>query len=60
MTFGAGSFGGVIGGWVSKRTGLASVFPSLAVLLVPSILAIVVLWAVFRPTPTKTPTPDLL
>jgi len=44
MTFGAGSFGAVIGGWISKSTGLASVFPMLALLLIPSVLAVVVLW----------------
>jgi MFS family permease len=43
MTFGAGSFGGVIGGWISDHTGLASVFPWLAVLLIPAAVAIVLL-----------------
>ena len=61
MTFGAGSIGGVLGGWISKRTGLASVFPALAVLIVPAILAIVLLWAIFRPDPrTDDPTPESL
>ena len=61
MTFGAGSVGGVLGGWVSKRTGLASVFPALAALLVPSILAVGLLWAIFRPdSRAETPTAETL
>jgi MFS family permease len=61
MTFGAGSFGGVIGGWASKRAGLASVFPSLAVLIVPAVIAIALLWAVFKPDPQEEgPTPESL
>lgn len=61
MTFGAGSFGGVIGGWISKQSGLASVFPALALLLIPSILAVGLLWAFFRPEPgTETPTAESL
>jgi MFS family permease len=61
MTFGAGSLGGVIGGWISKRSGLASVFPSLAVLIVPAVIAIVLLWVVFKPeAQEETPTPESL
>ena len=44
MTFGAGSLGGAIGGWISKSMGLVSVFPMLALLLIPSVLAVVLLW----------------
>ena len=44
MTFGAGSFGGVIGGWISREMGLASVFPMLALLLIPAVLTVVLLW----------------
>jgi MFS family permease len=43
MTFGAGSVGGSIGGWVSTHVGLQYTFPALAILLVPSVLAIILL-----------------
>jgi MFS family permease len=43
MTFGAGSFGAALGGWVSKRYGLERAFPALVVVLVPSILAMLAL-----------------
>jgi MFS family permease len=46
MTFGAGSFGGVIGGWISSHMGLASVFPWLAGLLIPAAVAVVLLLVV--------------
>jgi len=39
MTFGAGSLGSTIAGWVSERVELAYAFPALAVVLVPSVLA---------------------
>jgi MFS family permease len=61
MTFGAGSFGGVIGGWISKRQGLASVFPGMAVLIVPALVAIILLWLIFKPGPQEdVPTPESL
>jgi uncharacterized membrane protein YeaQ/YmgE (transglycosylase-associated protein family) len=40
MTFGAGSFGASIGGWVSKNLGLHLAFPVFAGVLLPSIVAI--------------------
>jgi MFS family permease len=43
MTFGAGSLGAIVAGWVSENVGLQSVFPVLAGVLLPSILAIVLL-----------------
>ena len=51
MTFGAGSVGGVIGGWISKSFGLQQIFPVLGLLLLPSLVAVVFLWryAVKRP-----------
>lgn len=43
MSFGAGSVGAVLGGWISERTGLSGTFPVLAAVLVPSALAMLVL-----------------
>ena len=57
MTFGAGSFGAVFGGWISKQWGLAMVFPMLALLLVPSIVAISALWVHIRPDGGKGDSP---
>jgi len=48
MTFGAGSFGGTIGGWVSTHFGLRYAFPALVVVAVPSILAMIALSVVSR------------
>ncbi|HXV75425.1 MAG TPA: MFS transporter [Candidatus Polarisedimenticolaceae bacterium] len=48
MTFGAGSLGAVIAGWVSENVGLQSVFPVLAGLLLPSIVAILLVSGVGR------------
>jgi predicted MFS family arabinose efflux permease len=49
MTFGAGSFGASIGGWVSTHLGLRLAFPVLAGVLVPSIVAILLVrWVTSR------------
>ena len=48
MTFGAGSLGATLGGWVSTRFGLRQAFPSLVGALIPSILAIGLLWLLAR------------
>ena len=48
MTFGAGSFGAIVAGWISAAFGLKQLFPLLAVLLLPSILAITALWLYTR------------
>jgi MFS family permease len=50
VTFGVGSLGAALGGWVSERFGLAQAFPALAVLLVPAIAASA--WLALR-TPTR-------
>jgi hypothetical protein len=51
----------VIGGWISKRQGLASVFPGMAVLIVPALVAIILLWLIFKPGPQEdVPTPESL
>lgn len=42
-TFGVGSLGAALGGWVSERVGLAQAFPVLALLLLPSVFFIAVL-----------------
>ena len=42
VSFGLGSWGATLGGWVSERASLTLVFPILAVMLLPAILA---LWA---------------
>jgi MFS family permease len=46
MSFGAGSVGAALGGWISERAGLGQTFAILATVLVPSVLATLVL---FRP-----------
>lgn len=43
MTFGAGSIGASVGGWVSEEVGLRYAFPALAILLLPSTVAVIVL-----------------
>ncbi len=43
MTFGAGSIGASVGGWVSEEVGLKYAFPALAILLLPSTVAVIVL-----------------
>jgi len=43
MTFGAGAFGATLCGWVSEHRGLAATFPALALVLIPSALAMVAL-----------------
>ena len=43
LSFGAGSVGAVLGGWISEREGLSQTFPVLAMVLVPSVLAMLVL-----------------
>lgn len=43
LTFGTGSIGAYVGGAVSERHGLTTVFPALTALVVPSVLAIVAL-----------------
>lgn len=43
VSFGTGSIGATIGGWVSEREGLAQAFPALAALLIPAILGALVL-----------------
>jgi MFS family permease len=48
MTFGAGSLGGTLGGWVSTRFGLHYAFPALVVVLTPSIVAIALLFSLTR------------
>jgi len=49
MTFGAGSFGASIGGWVSKHLGLQLAFPIFAGVLLPSIVAILLVrWVTGR------------
>jgi predicted MFS family arabinose efflux permease len=49
MTFGAGSFGASIGGWVSKNLGLHLAFPVFAGVLLPSIAAILLVrWVTGR------------
>lgn len=60
MTFGAGSVGASISGYVSERVGLAKTFPVLAVVLLPAVLAIGWLaWTSGRPTASEgdAPTP---
>jgi MFS family permease len=50
MTFGAGSAGAILAGWISERIGLQAVFPALAAVLVPSAIAILVVrWIVRGP-----------
>jgi MFS family permease len=39
MMFGAGSIGSTYAGWVSERFGFASLFPALAILLIPPAVA---------------------
>jgi hypothetical protein len=39
MTFGAGSLGATLAGWVSERADLARAFPALAVVVIPAVLA---------------------
>ena len=62
MTFGAGSFGAGLGGWVSKKMGLHLAFPALAAVLVPSILAMLVLIWIgrrsARPVPGRGEAPE--
>jgi MFS family permease len=49
VAFGTGSFGAMLGGWVSERVGLVYTFPALAALLVPAVLAVLALvWWVPR------------
>jgi MFS family permease len=48
MTFGAGSLGATISGWVSERIDLATIFPALALVLVPSIVLTAILAIVTR------------
>jgi MFS family permease len=43
LSFGAGSVGAVLGGWISERAGLGRTFPVLAAVLLPSMLAMLVL-----------------
>ena len=43
MSFGAGSVGASLGGYISERAGLGQTFPVLAVVLVPSVLAMLML-----------------
>ena len=43
MTFGAGSIGAGLGGWLSQQVGLQATFPALSLLLVPSVAAIIAL-----------------
>jgi MFS family permease len=53
VSFGAGSFGASLGGWVSERTGLGHAFPALAVLLLPSLAAVLLLGAQPEPEPVR-------
>lgn len=43
LSFGVGSLGAALGGWLSERFGLARTFPLLAALLVPAVLAMAAL-----------------
>ena len=43
MSFGAGSVGATLGGYISERAGLGQTFPVLALVLVPSVLAMLLL-----------------
>ena len=48
MTFGAGSAGAMLSGWVSDKVGLAKMFPALAAVLVPGIIAMLFLALIVR------------
>lgn len=45
VSFGGGSLGATLGGWISERSALATTFPVLATALVPAVAAIVALRA---------------
>lgn len=64
FAFGAGSAGATLGGWVSERWGLAQAFTALALVLVPSVVAMILLGrshqrdatgAMMRPEPAAQP-----
>jgi MFS family permease len=55
MTFGAGSIGSTISGWVSERVDLASAFAALALVLAPSVLAGLMLALSTRRPASETP-----
>ena len=48
MTFGVGALGASLGGWVSDQVGLRWAFPALAIVLVPSVLAMLMLTRLVR------------
>jgi predicted MFS family arabinose efflux permease len=48
VSFGAGSVGAALGGWISERAGLSRTFPVLAAVLLPSAAAMLVLLAMRR------------
>lgn len=55
MTFGAGSLGATVAGWVSERVELAYVFPALSALLVPCVL--VMIWLALAAAKPSAPAP---
>jgi len=48
MSFGAGSVGAMLGGWISERAGLGQTFAVLATVLVPSVLATLILFGLIN------------
>jgi MFS family permease len=53
VSFGAGSLGASLGGWVSERLGLDYAFPAFAVLLLPALGAVLLLGARRQPEPVR-------
>jgi MFS family permease len=58
FTFGAGSLGALLSGWVSEKFDLARAFPVLAIVLVPAVLVSLLLALLGNRRAVDSPTPD--
>jgi MFS family permease len=43
ISFGTGSLGAIVGGWISENRGLSQIFPAMALLLIPAFVATLLL-----------------